>query len=71
MRNVADEKREELWAESVRRHAEQQRWELEAKRHEYHTGQAERLRRTPESLVSYHDSQRTTVSYKTTRASPT
>ena len=57
MRNVADEKREELWAESVRCHAEQQRRELEAKRHEYHAGQAERLRRTLVSLVSYHEAE--------------
>ena len=48
---------EALYAENCRRHAERERRELDAERHEYHTGQAVRLRRTLESLVSYHEAE--------------
>ena len=46
---------EEMWAESSRKHAEKQRQQARLEWHLHHTDQAERLRRTLESLIAYHE----------------
>jgi hypothetical protein len=47
----------EMWQESERQHEEQRRMQARYERHLHHAGQAERLRRTLESLVSYHEAE--------------
>jgi hypothetical protein len=51
----AERAREELWAESVRRHDASRREELRALWHEYHTAAAERHRGNLEALVAHHE----------------
>jgi hypothetical protein len=46
---------EEAWKESERRHAEKQRQQARLEWHAHHAGQAERLRRTLEALIDYHE----------------
>jgi hypothetical protein len=48
---------EEMWQESERRHQEKRRLQARAEWHLYHTAQADRMRRTLEELVSYHENQ--------------
>ena len=55
MRNVTDKERELLWAESVRRHAEQRREENRAAWCDYHRAAAERARATLEALIADHE----------------
>ena len=59
MRNGAGavEAREELWAESVRRHEAQRREEHRAAWCEYHRAAAERARRNLEALIAQHEAQ--------------
>jgi hypothetical protein len=49
--------REELWKESVRRYNALRREEMRAAWHEYHQGQAARLRATLEVLIARHEEQ--------------
>ena len=57
MRNGADavEAREEMWAESVRRHEARRREENRAEWCEYHRAAAERAKRTLEALIRDHE----------------
>ncbi len=48
---------EEMYEESTRRYQEQMRVRARYEWHLHHTAQAERLRRTLEELVSYHEMQ--------------
>jgi DNA repair photolyase len=48
---------EEMWKESTRKHAEKQRQQARLEWHLHHQGQAERLRRTLESLIEHHEEQ--------------
>jgi hypothetical protein len=48
---------EELWQESVRKHNEKRRVQARREWHSHHTSQAERLRRTREDLVRFHEEQ--------------
>lgn len=52
-----DRKAEEAWQESVRRFHEQRRQQARVEWHLHHVDQAERLRRTLEGLVEYHEKQ--------------
>jgi len=47
--------REEMYAESVRRYNARRRRENSARWYAYHTEQAERLRRTLEPLIAFHE----------------
>ena len=55
MTNAANEVREQLWAESVRRFNEQRARELRTEWREYHRAAAERARRTLEALIAQHE----------------
>ena len=46
---------EDAWAPSVRAHHERQEAARRAERHEYHSGQADRLRRTMGELIARHE----------------
>jgi hypothetical protein len=48
---------EEMYEESTRRYQEQVRARARAEWHLHHTGQAERLRRTLEDLVAFHEAE--------------
>ena len=48
---------EEAWAESSRKHAQAQRQQARLEWHLHHTSQAERLRRTLESLIAHHEAE--------------
>ena len=48
---------EEMYEESTRRYQEQVRAQARAEWHLHHTGQAERLRRTLEDLVAFHEAE--------------
>ncbi len=48
---------EEMYEESIRRYREQMHAAARTEWHLHHTGQAERLRRTLEGLVAYHEEQ--------------
>jgi hypothetical protein len=45
----------EHWKESIRRYTARRREEMRAAWCEYHQGQAERLRRTVEPLIAFHE----------------
>jgi len=47
----------ELWQESVRRYNRRRQEEHRLEWHTFHCGQAERLRATLESLLTYHEEQ--------------
>jgi hypothetical protein len=47
--------REMLWKASVARHNEQRRLQARYEWHLHHVGQADRLRRTLEDLIAYHE----------------
>ncbi len=49
------DEREELWKASVRAHNASRREEMRAAWAEFHEGQAERLRRTLEPLIAFHE----------------
>ncbi len=49
------EAKEALWLASVERYDTRRRDELRAEWCEYHRGQAERLRRTVEPLIAFHE----------------
>jgi hypothetical protein len=51
------DEQEELWKESVRRYNARRREENRLAWHQYHQGQAERLRRTVEPLIAFHETQ--------------
>jgi superfamily II RNA helicase len=51
------DEREELWKESVRRYNARIREENRLAWQQYHQGQAERLRRTVEPLIAFHEGQ--------------
>jgi hypothetical protein len=51
------DEREDLWVESVRRFNEQQRRQIRAEWYGWHCDQAERHRRTLESLIAHHEQQ--------------
>lgn len=53
--DVADRERRGSWEASVERDRERRRRELDAERHRFHAGQAERLRRTMTQLVEHHE----------------
>jgi len=44
-----------VWKSSVRRHNERRRKEIAAQWYAYHADQAERLRRTMEPLIAFHE----------------
>ncbi len=46
---------EVMYAESVRRHHARRRKEIRAQWYAYHADQAERLRRTMEPLIAFHE----------------
>jgi light-regulated signal transduction histidine kinase (bacteriophytochrome) len=46
-----------LWKASVERHNEQRRLQARYAWHLHHVGQADRLRRTLEELISHHEEQ--------------
>lgn len=52
---AAEIEREELYAESVRRYHGRRRKENRAAWYAYHADQAERLRRTMEPLIAFHE----------------
>ena len=52
---VDPDEQEELWKESVRRYNARRREENRLAWHQYHQGQAERLRRTVEPLIAFHE----------------
>lgn len=52
---VDKDEREELWKESVRRYNARCREENRLAWREYHQDQAERLRRTVEPLIAFHE----------------
>ena len=56
---VDPEEREEIWKESVRRYNERRRQELRVEWHLHHVGHAERLRRTLEILIAFHEAEAT------------
>ena len=56
--SCADAEREELWAESVRRHNEQQRQENLIRDYLYRTEHIGRLRRTLDTLIAGHADKR-------------
>jgi hypothetical protein len=47
--------REMMWKASVARHNEQRRLQARYEWHLHHVGQADRLRRTLEDLIAYHE----------------
>lgn len=49
------DEREELWKAGVRVHNARRRKEMAAQWYAYHADQAERLRRTMEPLVAFHE----------------
>ncbi len=49
------DEREELWKASVRAHAASRHEEMRAAWEAFHEGQAERLRRTLEPLIAFHE----------------
>ncbi len=49
------DEREELWKASVRAHNASRREEMRAAWEAFHEGQAERLRRTMEPLIAFHE----------------
>jgi hypothetical protein len=49
------DEREDLWVESVRRFNERQRRQIRAAWYGWHCEQAERHRRTLESLIAHHE----------------
>ena len=49
------EEQEELWKQSVRAYTARRREEMRAAWCEYHQSQAERLRRTVEPLIAFHE----------------
>jgi hypothetical protein len=51
------DKREELWKASARAYEEKRRRMARLEWHLHHAAQAERLRRTLESLASHHEEQ--------------
>jgi hypothetical protein len=51
------EEESDAWQESELRHEEQRRLQARYVWHLYHTAQAERLRRTLETLASHHEEQ--------------
>ncbi len=53
--DVDPEGAEEIWQESVRRYNARRRKELDLESHEYHRGQAVRLRAVLESLIREHE----------------
>jgi hypothetical protein len=57
VRSEGERRAEELWQESGRRYQEQARAAARVEWHLHHTGQAERLRRTLEDLVAFHEEQ--------------
>lgn len=52
---AAETEREALYAESVRRYNTRRRRENAARWYAYHADQAERLRRTMEPLIAFHE----------------
>jgi ABC-type phosphonate transport system ATPase subunit len=54
---VDSDEREEIWKESVRRYNARRRQELRSEWHVHHVGQAERLRRTLEMLIAFHEAE--------------
>ena len=52
---VDPDEQEELWKESVRRYNARRREENRLAWHQYHQGQAERLRRTVGPLIAFHE----------------
>jgi hypothetical protein len=55
VRREGDRRVEEAWKESTRKHAAKQRQQARLEWHAHHAGQAERLRRTLEDLIDYHE----------------
>ncbi len=55
--DIAARERDLLFEASVLRDQERKRQDLDALRVEYHTGQAERLKRTMSQLVGYHENE--------------
>lgn len=52
---VGERAEEEAWKESVRRYDEKRRVQARYEWHLYHTSQAERHRRTLETLIAHHE----------------
>jgi len=55
--DVDPDEREELWKASIRAYEEKRRQMARLEWHQHHTEQAERLRRTFERLISYHENE--------------
>jgi hypothetical protein len=55
VREEGERAQEEAWKESARKHAAKQRQQARLEWHLHHTDQAERLRRTLESLIEHHE----------------
>jgi hypothetical protein len=49
------DEREDLWVESVRRYNERERRQIRAEWYGWHCDQAERHRRTLQSLIAHHE----------------
>lgn len=57
VREEGERAQEEAWKASARKHAAKQRQQARLEWHLHHQGQAERLRRTLESLIAHHEQQ--------------
>jgi hypothetical protein len=57
VRDEGRDRAEEVWKASARKHAAKQRQQARLEWHLHHQGQAERLRRTLESLIAHHEQQ--------------
>jgi hypothetical protein len=55
--NAASNERDELWELSVAKDRQRKRQDLDTLRLEYHTGQADRHRRTLSQLVAHHQNE--------------